>query len=594
MKKNEEHREKFDLIQKGINSFLQKEFPDISNEVLLSNSKKKKIPLRLVPKFLEWFMSPEQQNQFKILEQPSDLVVWPEVVAENFPAFELPSNDRLSGSFNPQLHHVFLKTVNNFLKRSCTEEELKLITTSNRRRKVIPRRLCPEFIVWFRKDVVGFVNDFLDSNKDEEIKEIIDSGISKIPLRLVTRFISVFSKTEEETHGEDPVLQYLYGPKNLSWLEESAGSNISFSNSNSASPRIKSKKRKISKEFEPIVPIVPSTTKFDHAHYDSAILPYDNQLDYDVDNWVDLIQNGYPDFDFPAHEDERRMYSSELCHQIDRCVASFISRNCSDLEKGYCRGTKNAMIPSRLSDAFLIYFKANIIDKTKVVKPVQDMYWKDILKEHMSDFELPSHQLSARYESLLKGIDFFLQKNCSTKEMSKAASNNVRRVKIPARLVPTFISWFRKAERVDFETITKPNSRLRARMFRSFYPPRLIVQVAKHMELVASRAAAQNCSRNKVSDNDDEVLTGNDQILTSVSSFHSEHEEEDMDLPTEIIEEMEGGDYENYKVNLMDDIFMDGCFDESQIQIAAENDVTITSDPDNNSKDPLVGDMLLF
>ena len=72
--------------------------------------------------------------------------------------------------------------------------------------------------------------------------------------------------------------------------------------------------------------------------------------------------------------------------------------------------------------------------------------WKEVLTKHFPKFEIPQPD-SSEYKNIRKDINFFLQQNCSVKELE--FQKDSRKLKIPTRLIDEFLLWFMEAEKID-------------------------------------------------------------------------------------------------------------------------------------------------
>ena len=337
----------------------------------------------------------------------------------------MPTNDRESSSFNPTLHHNIQKAVNAFLTRTCNAQELKDVHKSNTRKKLIPVRLVPEFSKWFEGHVVDRMTDFLKSHLSEpEVEQILASNIIKMPTNLVTRFVALFRRLEEEEHPPIDIYQLT----SLKPKKQATEKSIQDHSANAPSAAAVNRKVSLPKKSD----FIPSIDEND-----------------DFINWVDLVQNHFRSFDFPVTEQERSMYHPSIHQRITKMVNSFLSRECTSTELRESKKEKRSLIPTRLAPNFLARFKKDVIDAQ--VAPTQDMLWREVLKEFYPSYEPPTHQLSASYVEMLDGIEQFLQAECTPEELT-AQSGNSRRKKIPARLIPEFVSWFRSEYRMDYES----------------------------------------------------------------------------------------------------------------------------------------------
>lgn len=278
----------------------------------------------------------------------------------------------------------------------------------------MPARIKNDFVGWFESHVVKRMKDFLSANsQDPEIQQVLESQQVKVPNAFMTSFVTLFKRLEEEEFP--PVDIFNPNPK----------------------PKVKKAERP-SKNFEEIRETNVSR-KSDTSSHDAVSCDFDGELV----GWVDIVQNEYPDFDFPTDEEERHMYHSSLYPRLQKAVKSFLARE--SLSKFNFHREK--LIPKNLSEAFLSFFKTEVIDKD-LPPPQQDMPWREVLKLYYPSFEPPLHQLSASYVETLEGIEDFLERECSPGELKQQAGNP-RRKKIPARLIPAFVSWFRRFDRID-------------------------------------------------------------------------------------------------------------------------------------------------
>jgi hypothetical protein len=345
------------------------------------------------------------------------------VVAQKFPNFEMPTNDRESPSFNPTLHHNIQKAVNSFFTRNCNPQELKDIHKSNTRKKLIPVRLVPEFSNWFEETVIKRMVIFLKNySSDPDVQQILSSNVIKIPSNLVTSFVSLFRRLEEEDNP--PVDIYQLKPKR----------NIAEKISPEQLQIQANRKSSLGKRPKNSYPAKVANVSVDEE---------------ELVDWADLVQNHFRNFDFPVTAKERSMYHPSIHQRISKMVRSFLSRECNREELKEALSEKCQMIPTRLSPLFLRKFKSEVIDRQIV--PTHDMPWKEVLKEYYPIYEPPTHQLSASYIEMLDGIEQFLQAECTPEELA-AQSANSRRKKIPARLIPEFVTWFRSEYRMTDES----------------------------------------------------------------------------------------------------------------------------------------------
>lgn len=188
----------------------------------------------------------------------------------------MPTNDRESSSFNPTLHHNIQKAVNAFLNRTCNAQELKDVHKSNTRKKLIPVRLVPEFSKWFEGHVVDRMTDFLKSHlSDPEVEQILASNIIKMPTNLVTPFVALFRRLEEEEHPPIDIYQLT----SLKPKKQPTEKSTQDYSANTPSAVTANRKFSLPKKSD----FIPSTDEND-----------------EFINWVDLVQNHFRNFDFPV------------------------------------------------------------------------------------------------------------------------------------------------------------------------------------------------------------------------------------------------------------------------------------------------------
>ena len=72
---NDDHRAKYSKITKAVNEFFSRECtPEELEE--LEKMPRKRIPVRLLKTFTQWFGAPEQQSQFRIETLRKEVIVW--------------------------------------------------------------------------------------------------------------------------------------------------------------------------------------------------------------------------------------------------------------------------------------------------------------------------------------------------------------------------------------------------------------------------------------------------------------------------------------------------------------------------------------
>lgn len=153
----------YNKIRKATYNFLQRNCtsPELD---LHKDSKKLKIPGRLVDTYITWFRDAEKH----FFDDPDGNTPWTDVIKTNCPTLAIPGKE--SGAYK-----VCLNAVCAFLTSHCNEQEIQLIQTSFRTR--IPSRLEKQFVEWFKiAHATGFEN-FTDGSDHENKDPTLNSSV---------------------------------------------------------------------------------------------------------------------------------------------------------------------------------------------------------------------------------------------------------------------------------------------------------------------------------------------------------------------------------------------------------------------------------